>query len=298
MSKNKSKKMYLKRFKNAYVNYLHKCYRITPLLLTIWGIVIPLIINDFGTCIIFWSLLGIITLLLGISLIFALISMPNNVTINVGDKTITVKGGSIFDSKNPKIISFNEYFDTLVDNTIISSRTLNGMFINDKYSGNVDQLDKQIDGYITQKSILSTGTSQRAVKKAKKKKYPLGTTVKVNTSPELVDHFETEYHLVALTRFDEKENANTTKGEFIRTLISMWENIDSHSDTISVPLLGSNAIVKYNSSKLSTIDFAVVIINSFILSDSRIKNIEIILYGDDYFKVRATNIRKKIILTQ
>ena len=42
-----------------------------------------------------------------------------------------VKIGDIFSESDFKVIAFNEYFDTQVDNKIIAESTLNGMYIRD-----------------------------------------------------------------------------------------------------------------------------------------------------------------------
>lgn len=43
---------------------------------------------------------------------------------------VDVKVGDIFDQAALKIIAFNEYFDTPVDDVVISAKTLNGIYIN------------------------------------------------------------------------------------------------------------------------------------------------------------------------
>ena len=50
-------------------------------------------------------------------------------SIKIGNTTVDVKAGDIFAEEGLKAIAFNEYFDTLVDETLISSNTINGKFI-------------------------------------------------------------------------------------------------------------------------------------------------------------------------
>lgn len=53
----------------------------------------------------------------------------NHVEINIEGTSVTVKVGDIFLQPGLKAIAFNEYFDTKVDNEIISENSLNGAFL-------------------------------------------------------------------------------------------------------------------------------------------------------------------------
>lgn len=66
-----------------------------------------------------------------------------HVELSVNNSTIEISAGDVFQSEGLKIIAFNEYFDTQVDENIISSRTLNGQFIK-KYAHDVESLDHLI----------------------------------------------------------------------------------------------------------------------------------------------------------
>ena len=48
--------------------------------------------------------------------------------IKVDRVSLEIKYGDLFKEEGLKVIGFNEYFDTIVDEKIISSKTLNGMF--------------------------------------------------------------------------------------------------------------------------------------------------------------------------
>ena len=52
-----------------------------------------------------------------------------HVELSVNNSTIEISAGDVFQSEGLKIIAFNEYFDTQVDENIISSRTLNGSLL-------------------------------------------------------------------------------------------------------------------------------------------------------------------------
>lgn len=60
----------------------------------------------------------------------------------INNTNITIKCGDIFKQPDIKIIAFNEFFDTKVDNNIIAANTLNGIYINKyfKDSGILDDI--------------------------------------------------------------------------------------------------------------------------------------------------------------
>lgn len=65
-------------------------------------------------------------------------------TLNINNSKMVVRIGDIFKEDELKVVAFNEYFDTLVDNRIISSHSLNGMYISSKIT-DLDELDNLID---------------------------------------------------------------------------------------------------------------------------------------------------------
>jgi hypothetical protein len=69
------------------------------------------------------------------------------VTIKIDGTTVTVKAGDIFNEEGLKAIAFNEYFDTVVDNSFISERSLNGIFLQSKLNGTIQELDAEIERY-------------------------------------------------------------------------------------------------------------------------------------------------------
>ncbi|WP_425268017.1 macro domain-containing protein, partial [Enterobacter hormaechei] len=76
--------------------------------------------------------------------------------------------------KTFKRIAFNEYFDTKVDEKIISSTSLNGQYINKFFPNSVNELDKIITEYEFEEEEKIGINNERRV--GKKVKYSLGTT--------------------------------------------------------------------------------------------------------------------------
>jgi hypothetical protein len=64
-----------------------------------------------------------------------------NINTNIDGSTVNIKCGDIFNENGLKVITFNEYFDTQINEKIISSRSLNGIFINKFFKNKVSDLD-------------------------------------------------------------------------------------------------------------------------------------------------------------
>jgi hypothetical protein len=58
-------------------------------------------------------------------------NLLSKANLKINNSTMEVKIGDIFSESDFKVIAFNEYFDTQVDNKIIAESTLNGMYIRD-----------------------------------------------------------------------------------------------------------------------------------------------------------------------
>lgn len=90
----------------------------------------------------------LITLLIwiGLTLVYYcyfLIKMNNikNISLSIQGSTFEIKSGNIFESPNLKVINFNEYFDTQVDNKVIAKNFPNGKFILDILKNDTKEID-------------------------------------------------------------------------------------------------------------------------------------------------------------
>ena len=149
-----------------------------------------------------------------------------NIKLNINNSTLEIGPGDIFTENGFKIIAFNEYFDTQVDDMVISRNTANGKYITRFYS-QPSELDSQIsnDAHATQQIV---GEMRRDLGKAVK--YKLGTIVKNG-----------DYFLLAFTHFDENNRAFIEISDYIDCLMNMWNECDIHygGHTVALPLLGS-----------------------------------------------------------
>jgi len=152
-----------------------------------------------------------------------------SILLKINASEVEVKFGDIFaEQAELKAIGFNEYFDTQVDNKIISAASLNGQYIEKFYKDKVAELDALIsadthlpDSYIGENSDRIQG---------KKSKYKLGTIC-------LID----DYLLTALSYFDENNRAYLEISDYINGLLTFWNEIDRvyAGRTVALPILGS-----------------------------------------------------------
>lgn len=68
----------------------------------------------------------------------------NDQKLKINGTDVTIKYGDIFTQPGIKVIAFNEYLDTQVDDKVIATNSLNGIYIN-QHSAGVEAIDKAID---------------------------------------------------------------------------------------------------------------------------------------------------------
>ncbi|WP_274654873.1 macro domain-containing protein [Paenibacillus humicola] len=156
-------------------------------------------------------------------------NMRRSIKLTINTSEIEVKFGDIFSEKADfKAIAFNEYFDTLVDEKVISSSSLNGIYIKKFYQGNTSVLDNIISSDPHLPEMIVCENAGRTV--GKKTKYRLGTICMVD-----------DYLLTALSRFDDNNKAYLEMNDYINCLLNFWNEIDRvyAGRTVALPVLGS-----------------------------------------------------------
>jgi hypothetical protein len=205
--------------------------------------------------------IGIIMVIVFLLLYFILWFNANrleSIDLRINNSIINVKIGNIFNETNSlKVISFNEYFDTKVDNIIISDKTLNGVFINN-YVINLDKLDKLIesDEHLKLKKIDYNINRNNG----KKFKYMLGSIL----------NFENDFLLTAFAKFDDNNRAYLSIQDYINFLFNFWNELDVfyQGQNISLPLLGAG-ITRFKDYNMSEQELLELIIWSFKISNIR-----------------------------
>ncbi len=154
-------------------------------------------------------------------------NFQNKSILNINNSILVVKTGDIFIEDGFKVIAFNEYFDTQVDNRIIADSSLNGIYIKSKINDIIE-----LDNLINSDTHLNENTlhSNNGRPHGKKKTYKLGTIFQHN-----------DYLLTAFSKFDNDNRAYLNMNEFVNFLLNFWNEIDKiyAGRSISIPLLGS-----------------------------------------------------------
>ena len=158
-------------------------------------------------------------------LVFANHQNKKNLYIN-GTK-VSIKFGDIFIQEGIKVINFNEFFDTVVDDVIISRSSLNGKYIS-RFHQNPVGLDETISSNLNLKNNVIK-TKVRRNNGGKTTRYKLGTICPIQ-----------DYFLVAFSRFDDNNRAYLTLDDYFSCLMQMWSELDKYYNgrPISIPLLG------------------------------------------------------------
>lgn len=176
----------------------------------------------------------VIVILLTYIILFVRSNSMKQVKLFIDDSEIEIKEGDIFsneiyDNKNIiKVFAFNEYFDTIVDDNIISESSLNGQFVINK----VDDISTLNNRIVEDKQLSNHIIEKNAKRKyGKKTKYALGSIFKYSKT----------VFLTALTHFNDSNEAYLSIQDYVRFLINFWDQIDSlyANRTVVITLFGS-----------------------------------------------------------
>lgn len=183
------------------------------------------------------------------------------VEIKIDSTSVTIKGGDLFAQPGLKAIAFNEYFDTHVDDKLISSASLNGKFITSHLDIKVDELDKRIDEFPFEVGEFLGENEERP--SGKSKKYRLGTA-----------YVHGDYVLVAMSKFDSGNKANLTMPEYLEFLIQFWDQINKvyAQRSVSVPIFGSGITRIKGHKNISDEDLLKIMLWTFRISEMRFKH--------------------------
>ena len=249
------------------------------------------------------SILGIIAIFINesiiehstvvISIIFALmfiyhffhlhhVNHMKKISLKIKTSTFEIKVGDIFKEDVLKVINFNEYFDTQVDNRLIAEKTLNGKFITN-YVSDLNALNSHIEKEL--EGIK--GCLNKTRKKGKKIRYPLGTIVEYKS-----------YLLTAFTKFNADNKANLDLKEYLLFLMNFWDNLIKvyAGRSVSITLFGSSNLTQFNdANNISDQDLIEIIIWTFKVSKIKFKyptKITLVLTDDLMKKVNLYEVKE------
>lgn len=205
------------------------------------------------------------------------------ITLNINNSSLEIKSGDIFEEKGFKVIAFNEFFDTQVDDVVISKKTLNGKYIT-RFYPQASKLDTIISAD-THSAEQIIGESKR--KDGKTSRYKLGTIVKNG-----------EFFLLAFTHFDENNRAFLEINDYIDCLMNMWNECDIHygGNTVVLPLLGSGITRFRGYENITDQELLEIMIWTFKVSRIRFQypaKAKVVLTNDCLSKVNLYEIKKQ-----
>lgn len=208
----------------------------------------------------------------------------NSIEIDIEGTTVCIKAGDLFEEDGLKVIAFNEYFDTLVDNKIINEVSLNGIFLKKKLDIGISQLDQEINNYSFEDNERLEENTDRLV--GKKQKFKIGTIFVYN-----------DYILTAFSKFDSSNRANLTMPEYLGFLITFWDkvNVVYGQRSVSVPIFGSGITRIKEHRRISDEDLLKIMIWTFRISEMRFKHpakLTIVIHPEKIDKINLLDIQE------
>ncbi|MFP5083693.1 macro domain-containing protein [Acinetobacter pittii] len=183
----------------------------------------------------------------------------SNISINIEGSVVDIKSGDLFKQDGYKVIGFNEYFDTIVDNKVISERSLNGIFIKDFLDILPKELDLLIENNVFDDEIIGKNIERIS---GKETQYKIGTIYVYN-----------DYILTAFSRFDKNNKAYLTMPDYLSFLITFWDkvNLVYAQKNVSVPIFGSGITRIKEHKNISDEELLKIMIWTFRISEMRFK---------------------------
>ncbi|MBY6199127.1 macro domain-containing protein [Vibrio hangzhouensis] len=205
-----------------------------------------------------------------------------NLNLIIDGSKVSVLTGDLFEQSGLKAIAFNEYFDTQVDDKIISRGSLNGIYINEHSSLSVTQLDQVINNYSFESGELVQCGVERS---GKSRKYKLGTICVVD-----------DYLLVAFSKFDRQNKAVLTMPEYLEFLINFWDSVNRvySQKSVSVPIFGSGITRIKEHKNISDEELLKIMLWTFRISEMRFKHpakLSIVIHDDKIDSINLLDIK-------
>ena len=233
-----------KKLRSQYLNFLSLLSLVLSLILIFYSI-------PDGRKVVL-AVLFVFMLLLVYMWIWIRANRLRETVVCVNTTEIKIKFGDIFSEAGLRVIPFNEYFDTQVDDKIIAQKTLNGVYLKN-WVNDISALNSKI--LKETKGCPFKINKKRSA--GKKIQYKLGTIV-----------FHDGFLLTAFSRFDESNKAFLKMEDYLDFLLFFWEEIDRvyAGKGIVVPLLGSGMTRFKNNESITGQELLEMLVWSFKVS--------------------------------
>lgn len=225
----------------------------------------------------------VLALAVGYGLLWRQANNLQSVDIDIEGSKVTIKAGDIFAESGLKVIAFNEYFDTVVDDRLISAQSLNGVFIGRHLPGTLMQLDQHIADYpFDHDEFLGVNENRR---EGKKRRYKIGTLCVYD-----------DFVLAAFSKFDEKNRAVLTMPEYLGFLIEFWDRVNRvyAQQSIAVPVFGSGITRIKEHKNISDEDLLKIMLWTFRISEMRFKypaKLTVVIHKDKIANINLLEIK-------
>ncbi|CAC9976765.1 macro domain-containing protein [Flavobacterium panici] len=239
--------------------------------------------EEYKEWLVYFGYLSFFILILTYFFIWLRANNLTNIDIDIDGSSVNIKCGDLFSQDGLKTIAFNEYFDTVVDDKIISAKSLNGIFINKYFSGKIDELDDFIVNNSDELDILNNQVNRRLG----------GKIVKFKLSTIFVYD---EFILTAFSKFDEDNKATLTMAEYIEFLINFWDRVNRvyAQKSVSVPIFGSGITRIKEHKNISDEDLLKIMLWTFKLSEMKFKypaKLTIVVHQDKIGQINLFNVK-------
>lgn len=229
----------------------------------------------------------------GITLIVVLIILyislwirANNlksIILSVEGSEVNIITGDIFKQDGFKTIAFNDYFDTIVDEKIISSKSLNGVFLKQHLPGSIAALDAHIEHYQFDDDDFLEHDEER--KTSKTKKFNIGTLCVYD-----------EYLITAFSKFDKNNQARLTMPEYLEFLIKFWDKVNQvyAQKSVSVPIFGSGITRIKEHKNITDEELLKIMLWTFRISEMRFKHpakLTIVIHEDKIDQISLLDLK-------
>lgn len=232
---------------------------------TILGVSLS-VIEDLGVLI----KLGILMLCFLIIVILSYLAIGKfyreEVYFNINQNLVDISYGNLFEVDGWKVIGCDTHFDTRVDDTIISKKSLHGQLILNH--GNIDDINVLVKEEAKRLELKCNNDGLYS--------FPLGTVIRYDSS---IDH--QTYLMLSMTKLNSRNEAYTNMLEFINTLSTMWKEINRvyASHDIVIPVLGTG-ISRFDGSKSEEELLKAMLYTLYVSGVKFNSRIKIVIYGD------------------
>ena len=150
--------------------------------------------------------------------------------LNGSDVRIEIRIADIFSIPAAQVISTNTTFDTEVNETLISARSLQGAFT-EKYYDKSEHLDADLAAALQSDKVISTRDSRVG---GKRDKYDIGTVALVAPKGKTT-------YLLAISELNENGVAESSFESVKQALAALWGFVSSKGryEPLAIPILGT-----------------------------------------------------------